>query len=676
MALAYTAPTWQNGGGVGISASQLQALSDCMEGLVQGSDKAITNISISGQIITLTFADGSQEAGTASGLKGISSIAKTGTSGLVDTYTITYTDGSTATFTVTNGADGNFYIVTAGIKSTDDPYGNIEYYIGGDFYKNGVLYNQSAFYKVTLVDETEYPPSPYLIDGSSGIFTNGHYSTGSIGGIPSGTTITTQIFTDSTMTTLLGEVKVLIGLRGSEGEQGPQGPAGDDGVSPEVTITPITGGHRVNITDADHPSGQNFDVMDGATQDISGKADKVSNATNGDFAGLDANGNLTDSGKSSSDFLPSDTPIPSITNCYQSTDTAETALADDDYFPFYDTSATAKRKTLWSNIKSVLKSYFDTLYTKTVANPTGTATGTLTKLGIGSDIYDIQGGGGASALADLTDVNISNPTDGQILQYDATSQKWVNGENVPLPVGSIVTPTDDIQTWLHCAGIYNKNYTLLSEVLADSTVLLGLMSSNNASDYMVRSTTWASAVTANSTAMSYIGANDYCSDELLDDSTWRTAICDSTHFESVLNVKVPTMTSNTQPSGEASSNDACYNSYYPWKAFNNDPTISSMENRWQAADSTNHAWLQYKFVSAVKIYKVGIAAGSGRKIIVKASNDGTNFTDLTDELTIAQDRTAYYFNVTKNFNTYQYYRFYFVTTNTANSPFANFYGRA
>lgn len=33
---------------------------------------------------------------------GISNISKTGTSGLVDTYTITYTDGNTTTFTVTN----------------------------------------------------------------------------------------------------------------------------------------------------------------------------------------------------------------------------------------------------------------------------------------------------------------------------------------------------------------------------------------------------------------------------------------------------------------------------------------------------------------------------------------------------------------------------------------------
>lgn len=36
--------------------------------------------------------------------------------------------------------------------------------------------------------------------------------------------------------------------------------------------------------------------------DYSGKADKVSSATSGNFAGLDANGNLTDSGSKASDF--------------------------------------------------------------------------------------------------------------------------------------------------------------------------------------------------------------------------------------------------------------------------------------------------------------------------------------------------------------------------------------
>ena len=42
---------------------------------------------------------------------------------------------------------------------------------------------------------------------------------------------------------------------------------------------------------------------DGLFVDITGKADKVSNATAGHVAGLDANGNLTDTGIASADVL-------------------------------------------------------------------------------------------------------------------------------------------------------------------------------------------------------------------------------------------------------------------------------------------------------------------------------------------------------------------------------------
>lgn len=106
MALAYTAPTWIDGSGQGISADQLQAISNCIEGLVQGSDKAIHDISINGSTITVTFADGSIQTRTSQNNKSIHSITKTSSSDLVDTYTITYTDGSTSSFTVTNGAPG------------------------------------------------------------------------------------------------------------------------------------------------------------------------------------------------------------------------------------------------------------------------------------------------------------------------------------------------------------------------------------------------------------------------------------------------------------------------------------------------------------------------------------------------------------------------------------------
>lgn len=43
--------------------------------------------------------------------------------------------------------------------------------------------------------------------------------------------------------------------------------------------------------------------------DVSGKADKVTSATSGNFAGLDSNGNLTDSGKDASDFAVPSTAL-------------------------------------------------------------------------------------------------------------------------------------------------------------------------------------------------------------------------------------------------------------------------------------------------------------------------------------------------------------------------------
>ena len=70
------------------------------------------------------------------------------------------------------------------------------------------------------------------------------------------------------VTTSLAQAKVLV-MQGQKGDAGPAGSKGDtgaagaDGYSPVVTISSITGGHRVNITDKTHPSGQNFDVMDG-----------------------------------------------------------------------------------------------------------------------------------------------------------------------------------------------------------------------------------------------------------------------------------------------------------------------------------------------------------------------------------------------------------------------------
>mgnify|MGYP006908810227 CR=1 FL=1 len=76
--------------------------------------------------MVITLADDSTTTVSIQNGKGISSIAKTGTSGLVDTYTITYNDATTQTFTVTNGAKGDtgdawyVWIKYAGSMPTQD----------------------------------------------------------------------------------------------------------------------------------------------------------------------------------------------------------------------------------------------------------------------------------------------------------------------------------------------------------------------------------------------------------------------------------------------------------------------------------------------------------------------------------------------------------------------------
>ena len=247
MALAYTAPTWTNGSGEGISASNLQAISNCIEGLVQGSDKAVHGISISGSTITMTFADGSQETATMSGLKGISSIAKTATVGLVDTYTITYSDGSTSTFTITNGAAGSAPTITM-TASTD------------------AVSSPTPSVTVTKTGTDEAPTYALAFSGLKG----SKGDTGDPG--PAGQDGADGVSPEVAISTITGGHTVTItdadhpggqSFNVMDGTDGQNGQDGADGVSPEVTITSITGGTRVTITDADHPGGQSFDVMNG-----------------------------------------------------------------------------------------------------------------------------------------------------------------------------------------------------------------------------------------------------------------------------------------------------------------------------------------------------------------------------------------------------------------------------
>lgn len=201
-----------------------------------------------------------------------------------------------------------------------------------------------------------------------------------------------------------------------------------------------------------------------------------------------------------------------------------------------------------------------------------------------------------------------------------------------IPNGSTFTPTDNIQTWLHCANIWDKAYTTISDVLADGATVTALIASNNAVDYMARSNTWASSVTYDSSAMTKIGLNNYCADTLLSNSNWLNAICGSTYFESVLNVKVPTMTSNTTPSGQASANTTYGSGYEAYRAFDNNTSNTYYPT---VADTAATAYLRYQFTQAVNVKKVVAMTHDMTAHVtykIQYSDNGTSWQDASKNM--------------------------------------------
>ena len=119
--------------------------------------------------------DSWQSQGTLKGAdgNGIASITKTGTAGLVDTYTITYDDGNTTTFTVTNGEDGQngskWYKGTAiagtGTSITGFPGVKDDYYLNSS---NGNVYVCTKTGGASVPDPAEWDYVMTLVGGGGG----------------------------------------------------------------------------------------------------------------------------------------------------------------------------------------------------------------------------------------------------------------------------------------------------------------------------------------------------------------------------------------------------------------------------------------------------------------------------------------------------------------------------
>lgn len=254
---------------------------------------------------------------------------------------------------------------------------------------------------------------------------------------------------------------------------------------------------------------------------------------------------------------------------------------------------------------------------------------------------------------------------------------WYQIFGQSIPDGRTVTPTDDIQIWLHCGNIWDKNYTTLAQVLADTDTLVALMASDNAVDYLVRSTTWISGICSSEIAMKSIGASDYASTTLLSDSTWCDAIHGSTYSSYVENASVPTMTSNTTPSGTASGTTTQEGDYY--KAFD-----KSTGDYWYGQPA-NPEYVQYDFGYPVSIFNLymfvrGISSAARTwNVKYQGSDDNITYSDMTESFDTTAITSSQSFEDTKKSNVTTPVRYVrFVVNTNYYTPAINvlqFYGR-
>ena len=178
------------------------------------------------------------------------------------------------------------------------------------------------------------------------------------------------------------------GDKGNTGDTGPQGPKGDKGDTGE--------------TGPQGPKGDKGDT--GETGPQGPKGDK---GDTGDTGPQGPKGDKGDTGETGPQGPKGDKgDAVDVSTKYDTEDTSETTLDDGDYVPFYDTSATAKRKSLWSNIKDKLKTFFDSIYV--TLDTTQVITGEKNF----KNPVKIQHGAGPGALIFGADVNASTLTNG------------------------------------------------------------------------------------------------------------------------------------------------------------------------------------------------------------------------------------------------------------------------
>ena len=362
----------------------------------------------------------------------IRSIARTGTNGLEDTYTITLTDDSTSTFTVKNG--------------------------------NGIA-------SIALQSGTHFPGTT---DTYKITFTNGEYTTFSVyngmNGAGSVDTVNGKDPDDSGNVALTGadipmSTEDETTLSAAIDEMQPLTHGLPETQPAELLGTGFTGEIPVYVAGANKKATLehlvcSFDRYRG------GNVRKV----NGKFP--DDSGNMEVVAANIPLVSGSQATVESALDARQKDAVLLTAVedvADGDYFPFYDTSEKITRKTLWSNIVAKIRTaLFGTLNGFLKANGSGT-------LSAVSTVPVANGGTGATtAAAARANLNAASNANGAIVTANLGEGVVTREKLAADALGIAIESRSDTTPFAaECNGKIcvvapsaSRNFTLTSEVLA------------------------------------------------------------------------------------------------------------------------------------------------------------------------------------------------------------------
>ena len=219
--------------------------------------------------------------------------------------------------------------------------------------------------------------------------------------------------------------------------------------------------------------------------DYSGKADKVSGATSGNFAGLDSNGNLTDSGSKASDFQPagdyktqqsavadptaSGNSYSFIDSISQDTNGVITPTKKTIPDAAASTSGVGGTKGLMSaadketidNLGTTLNGKADKVASATNGNFAGLdANGNLTDSGSKAADFD------AAGAADTAEQNAKGYADGLIAALDASESQAAGADGLALSITEVDGVITDISGSI-AANTYDA-YGDAAQALADA----------------------------------------------------------------------------------------------------------------------------------------------------------------------------------------------------------------